>query len=53
MTPLADGAVYIPPDHLPLEVALGLFLTACAVALFIRALLNGSGPYGRNSVSRR
>jgi hypothetical protein len=50
---LADGAVYIPPHHSPLEVALGLFLTALCVALFIRALLNGGGPYGRGSVRRR
>jgi hypothetical protein len=49
----ADDAVYIPPHHSPLEVALGLFLTALCVALFIRALLNGGGPYGRGSVRRR
>jgi hypothetical protein len=52
VTLFADGAAYIPPEHSLLEVALGLFLTALCVALFIRALLNGSGPYGRGGVSR-
>jgi hypothetical protein len=50
---LGDGAHYVRHELSPAETALGLFVTAVAVALFIRALANGSGPYGRGSVSRR
>jgi hypothetical protein len=50
---LGDGAHYVRHELSPVETALGLLATASAVALFIRALLNGNGPYGRGSVTRR
>ena len=53
MTVFGDGVHYVRHDLSPAETALGLFVTACVVALFIRALLIGSGPYGRGSVRRR
>jgi hypothetical protein len=50
---LGDGANYVRHELSPVETALGLLVTACAIALFVRALVNGSGPYGRGSVTRR
>ena len=50
---LGDGAHYVRHELSPVETALGLLATACAVALFIGALLNGCGPYGRGSITRR
>jgi hypothetical protein len=44
---LADGTQYAPPKHSLGETIVGLVATGVGVWLFVRALLRGSGPYGR------
>jgi hypothetical protein len=44
---IADGAHYAPPEPSIAESTIGLLATGCAIWLFIRALLRGSGPLGR------